>query len=158
MVLKGVNCAYRADLLGLPTNLRGAGAQVHFEVAVGLNLLRHGHLRYDPAITVIHRPGDRFDDDRRSAPSPKATSDTAYNATFAMTARSRHHGLLRGVRTIVIGDRSSPGILRGLLGVVQRDREVLLKVRPSIAGTVAALRAVLSGQTVTFAYRETRSS
>jgi len=158
MVLKGVNSAYRADLLGLPTNLRGSGAQVHFEVAVGLNLLHQGRLRYDPAITVIHRPGTRLDEDARTAPSPRATADTAYNATFAMTARSRHHALVRGLRTVLIGDRTSPGILRSVVALVRRDHVVIAKVRPSLTGTVSAIWAVLRGETVTFAYRASSSS
>jgi len=158
MVLKGVNCAYRADLLGLPTNLHGSGAQVHFEVAVGLNLLVHGRLRYDPAITVLHRPGARRDDDTRTAPSAQATADTAYNATFVMTARSRHHALLRGLRTVLVGDRTSPGLLRGLVALMRRDHALVAKIRPSLRGTFGAIRAILGGARVTFAYRATRSS
>jgi glycosyltransferase involved in cell wall biosynthesis len=153
-VLKGVNAAYRADLLGLPTNLRGRGAEVHFEVAVGLHLAQQGILTYDPSICVVHRPGHRADADGRVLQSPEATANTAYNATFAMSARSRFFALVRAVRTLLVGDRTSPGVLRGLLALARGDRTTAAKWWPATKGTAAALVAVLSGQRVTFAYRD----
>src|SRR5687767_12412282 len=67
-LLKGVNCAYRADLLratGFDPRLRGAGAQLHWEMGVGLPLRRAGwRLRYDPAIAVEHHVEVRASDDQ----------------------------------------------------------------------------------------------
>lgn len=153
-VLKGVNAAYRADLLGLPTNLRGDGAQVHFEVAVGLAMATHGDLRYDPAITVLHRPSDRAGEDQRRAPSASAICDVAYNATFAMTAAGVIPAVRRAVRTLLVGDRSCPGLLRGTLAVLVRDHETAHRFGPSMAGTASALADTCRGRRVAFAYRD----
>ena len=69
-VLKGANMSYRRQRhqgIGFDERLRGAGAQVHFEVALGLAVKRAGwRLIYDPAVAVDHYPAQRFDDDERA--------------------------------------------------------------------------------------------
>ena len=42
MVLKAAGMAFRRHALALPTGLRGAGAQPHFEVAMSLSAIRRG--------------------------------------------------------------------------------------------------------------------
>ena len=57
-VLKGVNCMYRRAAIAIPSNLRGSGAQVHNEVAIGLRAKSNGwKILYDPEIIVDHYPG-----------------------------------------------------------------------------------------------------
>jgi glycosyltransferase involved in cell wall biosynthesis len=68
-VLKGVNCSYRRILLKkirFDERLRGSGAQVHWELSLGLQCKEAGwKLIYDPAIAVDHYLGKRFDEDQR---------------------------------------------------------------------------------------------
>jgi GT2 family glycosyltransferase len=87
-LLKGVNCAYRADLLravGFDPRLRGAGAQLHWELGVGLPLRRAGwRLRYDPAIAVEHHVEVRASEDQlhRGAFAADALVDAVHNETL----------------------------------------------------------------------------
>jgi glycosyltransferase involved in cell wall biosynthesis len=68
-VLKGVNSSYRHILLKeirFDERLRGTGAQVHWELSLGLQCKEAGwKLIYDPAIAVDHYLGKRFDEDQR---------------------------------------------------------------------------------------------
>ncbi len=150
-VLKGANCAYRREVLRLPQGLRGSGAQVHFEVAVGMRLARMGSLVYDPAIIVDHRPADRFDDDRRGEPTPGATAAAAYNLEVAVGVRSRWSALRRALYVAVLGDRSCPGVLRALAALLdRRDAHTTARLLPSLRGTTQGLWAVLRGRGVSF--------
>jgi hypothetical protein len=115
-VLKGVNCAYRVGALakrGFDRRLKGTGAQVHFELSAGLDLIRDGWtLVYDPAILVDHYPAQRHDYDQRGAFNARAVSDEVHNETLALL---RHLPPLRRIAFIVwfltCGTRRSPGIL-----------------------------------------------
>lgn len=68
-VLKGANMAFRRTALAglrLDERLRGSGAQMHWELALGLAVKRAGwRLIYDPAVAVDHYPAERFDEDQR---------------------------------------------------------------------------------------------
>ena len=151
-MLKGVNCAYQASLLGIPKGLRGTGAQVHFEVAIGLDLARFGTLRYDPMITVTHEPRDRVGIDQRQAPSARAVSDVAANAVLAMTASGPGLAFRRALFSLCIGDASCPGVLRALVGL--RDRDIRARVLPAMRGTLQAVWAVASGYRLEFIRRD----
>ena len=115
-VLKGVNCAYRTELLrqvGFEVDLRGTGAQVHFETALGLRLLRSGfRLVYDPAIRVDHYPAKRHDYDQRNSFSHRALSDEVHNETLAIL---RHVGISRRAVYVIwcalCGTRAYPGLV-----------------------------------------------
>ncbi|MEI6700454.1 MAG: glycosyltransferase family A protein, partial [Actinomycetota bacterium] len=151
-MLKGVNCAYRATLLGIPHGLRGTGAQVHFEVAIGLDLSRFGALRYDPSITVTHEPGERVGADGRRTPTPRAVSDVAANAVFAMTASGLGLALRRALFSLLIGDASCPGIVRAIVGL--RDADIRSRVLPAMRGTIQAAWAVAFGYRIAFIRRD----
>jgi len=66
-ILKGVNCAFRGRLLravGFDARLRGAGAQLYWELGVCLPLRRAGwRLIYDPQVAVDHDIAPRHDAD-----------------------------------------------------------------------------------------------
>ena len=139
--LKGVNAAYRRRALGLPRGLRGAGAQAHFEVAVGRYAREQGYrLVYDPAICVEHHPAARQGGEQRGAPSPRAVSDAAYNLVVSIGGRT---GLRRVAYAAVVGDRGAPGLVRALLAAVRGDRETARRLVPSVRGTLAGGWALL---------------
>jgi cellulose synthase/poly-beta-1,6-N-acetylglucosamine synthase-like glycosyltransferase len=87
-VLKGANMSYRRSAIkgiGFDTHVRGAGAQVHFEVALGLAVKRAGwRLIYDPEVAVDHYPAERFQDEQRGQPSLAGLQNAVHNETYAL--------------------------------------------------------------------------
>src|SRR5207247_4293568 len=66
-VLKGASMSLRRELWQLDRDLRGEGAQVHWEVGVCLRARQEGwRLVYDPAAEVDHYPGPTYHEDYRS--------------------------------------------------------------------------------------------
>ena len=115
-VLKGVNCAYRTALLrqvGFDRRLKGAGAQVHFELGIGLELIERGwSLVYDPAILVDHFPAPRQDYDKRNSFNARAVSDAVHNETVLLLQHlpaPRRAALM--VWSLVCGTRAAPGLV-----------------------------------------------
>lgn len=120
-VLKGVNCAYRRDVLeqlGFDHRLRGGGAQVHWELALGLAVLRGGwRLVYDPAIMVDHDEAPRLDGQRLGDPHPakSAVADAAYNEALLLTEHlTGPRKLAYLVWSSVVGHRASPGLVQAV--------------------------------------------
>jgi len=149
-MLKGVNCAYDATFLGIPSGLYGEGAQAHFEIAIGLDLAKVGSLLYDPRVTVRHAPGTRRDGDQRVLPSRRSIADVASNAVLACSVRSWSFALRRTLYSIVVGDASCPGVLRVISSLTQAD--LRRRFIPSVYGSLRGLvRASLGG--VTFVRR-----
>lgn len=146
-VLKGVNMSFRREALALPRELRGMGAQVHFEIATSLWAKARGwRLVYDPAAVVDHYPGPRFDNDRRGRPDREATRNEAYNLVWATLS---FRPAIRWRRTgfgLLVGDRATPGAARAAVALLQGDVAVARRVGPSIAGQLGALAAGLRGQ------------
>ncbi len=120
-VLKGVNCAYRRDVIeqqGFDHRLRGSGAQVHWELALGLAIIRRGRLLlYDPAILVDHEEAPRLNGRRLGAfdVEEEAVADAAYNEALLLT--EHFSGLRRLVYLVwssVVGHRASPGLVQAV--------------------------------------------
>ncbi len=121
MVLKGVNCAYRRDVLeqlGFDHRLRGDGAQVHWELALGLAIVRRGwRLLYDPAIVVDHDEAPRLSGQRLAPLDVEATSvaDAAFNEALILTEHlSGPRKLAYLVWSSVVGHRDSPGLVQAV--------------------------------------------
>lgn len=121
VVLKGVNCCYRREVLesvGFDHRLRGSGAQVYWELALGLALSRRGwRLIYDPAIIVDHDEAPRFDGQRLAAleAEDRSVADAAYNEALILIEH------LSGLRRLaylmwssVVGHRASPGLVQAM--------------------------------------------
>ena len=116
-LLKGANCAYRAaalKLVGFDSRLRGQGAQVHWELMLGLNLLRRGwRLVYDPAIGVDHFPSVRHGKDQRGQFQTDTHYDIIYNETISL---SEYLPPLRRAAFLLwatlVGTRFAPGLLQ----------------------------------------------
>jgi GT2 family glycosyltransferase len=117
VVLKGVNSAYRAALLkpiGFDTRLAGAGAQVHWELSLGLALRRAGwKLVFDPAVAVDHFPAARFDEDQRRVFNRVAQQNAVANETLILVEHFR--GMQRVAFlswALLIGTKASPGLVQ----------------------------------------------
>jgi GT2 family glycosyltransferase len=138
IALKGVNAAYRRELLALPQDLRGTGAQAHFEIAVGTRLRAHGYrLVYDAALQVRHHPAPRQGDDQRSRPHQRAVFDSAFNLERSIP---QSHSTRRAIYVVLVGDANTPGLLRALLALLRGERGIVSRLVPSWGGTVAAWR------------------
>ena len=116
-VLKGVNMSFRRDAIGsvrFDERLRGAGAQVHNELAFCLAIRAKGwRLIYDPEVAVDHFPAQRFDEDQRSTKSLLATRNAAFNQTLALLLYLRP--LTKAVFWLwafAVGTRDLPGIVQ----------------------------------------------
>ncbi|MFP3557178.1 glycosyltransferase [Paraburkholderia sp. SIMBA_049] len=139
-VLKGANMSYRRDAIRnirFDTRLRGSGAQVHNDMAFSMSVKSAGwKLIYDPQVAVDHFPAERFDEDRRDAPSMVAVCNAAYN--LHLTLRDHLSPLHRGVAWwwyALIGTRVYPGVAHVLLALLSNERQA----------KVARWRAVRTG-------------
>ena len=141
MVLKAVGVAFRRDALALPHDLRGQGAQVHFEVGMSLSAHRRGwRLVYDPGALVDHEVAPRFDADARNRPRPVAVRDAAHNLVRCLLTEMPELFWRRAVYGLAVGDRDVPGAGRALVAALRGEGAVLRRFAPSIKGQVAALR------------------
>jgi glycosyltransferase involved in cell wall biosynthesis len=143
-VLKGVNMAFRAEALALPAAglLRGDGAQVDFELLTcGWARQQGWRLIYDPAILVDHDGAPRHGTDQRAQPTPEAVIDAAYNSIVATMAVGCGRPLRRIAYALVVGSRDRPGVVRGLVALARGEGDVMERVRPTLSGRVAAIRA-----------------
>jgi GT2 family glycosyltransferase len=152
-VLKGVNCMYRRIAVAIPRNLRGSGAQVHNEVAIGLRAKSNRwKLLYDPKIIVDHYPGQRFDVDARSGPAKVATCDAAYNLTLSIGSQGFAPALRRVVYSLLIGDGALPGLGRTIISLLAGSERPLVieRLGPALRGNALAGLELARGLGVTF--------
>lgn len=141
-VLKGVNMAFRAEALALPTSglLRGSGAQVDFEVITCAWTSERGwRIVYDPAVQVDHEIAVRHGSDQRQRPSPSAVFDAAFNSVVAASAMGGTAVLRHAGYGVVVGTSDRPGVVRAAVAVPRGEREVLRRAAPALAGRVTAL-------------------
>lgn len=123
-ILKGVNMAWRrtaVDGLRFDGRLRGAGAQVHNDLAFSLAVRRRGwRLLYDPALCVDHYPAPRADADQRAIFNAESYYNASYNLHFVLGEHLRASGVpaarraLAGAYQVLAGSRNYPGLLRAL--------------------------------------------
>lgn len=120
-VLKGVNCAYRAPLLravGFDARLRGAGAQVHWELGVCLPLRRAGwRLVYDPRVVVAHHVEPRHGSDQfhRGGFDAASLTDAVHNETLLVAEHlSAPTRVAFRVWAALAGTVDAPGLLNAL--------------------------------------------
>jgi cellulose synthase/poly-beta-1,6-N-acetylglucosamine synthase-like glycosyltransferase len=148
-VLKGVNCAYRVEALravGFGEGLKGAGAQPHFELSIGLDLVKIGWtLIYDADILVDHYPGRRHDDDQRGVFGPQALSKEVHNETLVLL---RHLSPLRrgafAIWFLLCGTRSYPGLLCWLVEAAHRKPHISRRFLASLRGRALGVASWIS--------------
>lgn len=145
-ILKGVNMAYRREALAIPRGYAGSSTQAHSEVAMGLWARSRGwQLVYDPSLTVRHHEAPRLAVTSRERWSRDASSEAAYNLVVGLLAVRPELFWRRALYGLVVGDRGTPGIARAAWSMIQRRPHEARAVRHSVAGQVAALRAVRRG-------------
>lgn len=152
-ILKGANCAYRAGPLkeiGFATRLRGDGAQVHWELALGLAMRRAGwKLVYDPAIALDHFIAQRFDDDanHRGFFSASGLSNSVYNETLILLAflpPLRRAAFL--IWALLIGTWGEPGPLQVPRLLARRDKNVWQRLSAASRGRLEAIKETAFGR------------
>ena len=119
-VLKGVNSSYRRTAIediGFDERLKGAGAQVHWELSLCLQLRRSGwRLIYDPEIAVDHYLGQRFDEDQRVFKfNTQALTNAVHNETLILLEHfNSAQRIVYIVWAILVGTRQAFGIVQWL--------------------------------------------
>jgi glycosyltransferase involved in cell wall biosynthesis len=116
-VLKGVNMSFRRSAienLCFDRRMRGAGAQVHFELAFTLSLRRGGwKMIYDPKVAVNHYPAQRFDEDQRNLFNQVALMNEVHNETLALLEYLTPTRRIAFIAwAIIIGTGKKPGFLQ----------------------------------------------
>jgi GT2 family glycosyltransferase len=140
-VLRGSNCLYRGAFLrgvGLDETLRGKGAQVHWEVALGLQARRQGkRLFYDPEIGVLHHVAPRlnYDQIHRGRISYDATVDIAFNETIVILKyASGVFWLTALVWQLAVGSSLCPGVASLIRSALRGEPVSLLRIRATLKG------------------------
>lgn len=145
-VLKGVNCSFRAPLLravGFDKRLRGAGAQLYWELGVCLPMRRAGwRLLYDPSVGVDHDVAPRLDADHlhRGVFAEPPLVDAVHNETVALLEGRR--GAARACYLLwafLIGTGEAPGPLQCARRLLQGDRLAMRRWRAAVAGRLAGM-------------------
>jgi GT2 family glycosyltransferase len=151
-ILKGCNVAMRSHLLkrfGFEQELRGKGAQVHWELALFLDTANAGwKIVYDPTIQVTHHIAPRLDDDQnhRGILSTDGLYDMAYNEHFVTASRAGVIALgMHIFWTLAVGTNSLPGLLnylriRLLKGDAQALPRFLISIKGLLLGSMAGLK------------------
>jgi hypothetical protein len=146
-VLAVGSSAYRRVALqhiGFDRRMWGTGAQVHWELSLGLQLKRAGwRLIYDPAVSVDHYLGTRFDEDQRYTVNfnAKAMTDAVHNETLALLEfLPPVQRVLFVVWATVIGTRAAPGLVQWLRFLPREGRLSGNKLHAALNGRVAGWR------------------
>lgn len=150
-VLRGSNCLFKGDFLrhcGFESGLRGKGAQVNWELALGLQAMKQGmRMVFDPAVQVIHNVAPRHDGDtvHRGIFNFEGTSDIAYNETFVVLKHGS--GLVRWTLPLwqtCIGSHVCPGMARGVDFVLRPRTKPLQRFAATFSGRTKAFLKCLS--------------
>jgi cellulose synthase/poly-beta-1,6-N-acetylglucosamine synthase-like glycosyltransferase len=150
-LLKGANMSYLRDAIRnirFDGRLRGAGAQVHNDMAFSMSVKNAGwKLVYDPRVAVDHFPAERFDDDRRDAQTMTAVRNAAYNLHLIL--RDHLPPVHREVAWwwyALVGTRVYPGAVHALLALTSKQgRTQLARWRAVRTGAREARRAFAQG-------------
>ncbi|CAB3768478.1 glycosyltransferase family 2 protein [Paraburkholderia solisilvae] len=147
-VLKGANMSYRraaVRTIRFDTRLRGAGAQVHNDMAFSMSVKKAGwKLVYDPRVAVDHFPAERHDDDRRDAQTMTAIRNAAYNLHLIL--RAQLPPLRRETAWwwyTLVGTRVYPGAVHAVLALLARRQTQWLRWKAVRTGAREARRALL---------------
>ncbi len=147
-IVKGADMAVRRQALGgkrLDTDLRGTGAEHHWEIDLSLAIGARGWtLLYDPAVEVLHHEAERFGGQREDQMTAAERFDAVHNQTLALLRN------LRGGRRFVasaygffFGTRADPGPVLALELLLRGGAprvEVSKRLRTASRARCAALR------------------
>lgn len=145
-ILKGVNCAFRGRLLravGFDRRLRGAGAQMYWELGVCLPLRRAGwRLIYDPQVAVDHDVAPRHDADtlHRGVFADAPLRDAVHNETVELL--EGRGPMVRAVImswALLVGSVEGPGLVQCARRLVQGDAVAIRAWRAAFGGRLAGM-------------------
>jgi GT2 family glycosyltransferase len=146
-LLKGCNLAVRGDLLreiGLETKLLGQGAQLHWELALCLDIKGKGYsVAYDPALQIIHHIAPRFDDDQihRGKFSRQGLYDMVYNEHFVIHSRLRDsRRFFHLLWSFMIGTLVAPGLIQFVRGMLKGQKFMGQKLKITLRATSDAIK------------------
>ncbi len=146
-ILRGSNILFRAAFLkkiGFERRLAGSGAQVSWEIAIGLSAKNQKKkMIYDPTFTVTHHVAPRHDDDNihRGGFNRRATQDIAYNEAIVFLLHAR--GLSKVAPLIwqfCIGSPPCPGIFRIIIELPNPSPKFFSMLLISFVGRVRAVQ------------------
>ena len=149
-VLRGSNCLFKGDFLrrcGFERQLRGQGAQVNWELALGLQArAEKQRMIFDPTVQVIHNVAPRHDGDtvHRGIFNFTGTSDIAFNETLVAIKHGR--GLVRwtiSLWLICVGSHVCPGVVRAVDFLLRPQSQPRQRFAATLAGRIAAIRHCL---------------
>ncbi|CAN5334547.1 glycosyltransferase [soil metagenome] len=150
-LVKGCNAAVRGPLLreiGFARHLRGQGAQVHWELALCLDVANRGFaVTYDPALQVIHHIAPRHDDDQihRGKFSAEGLKDMIWNEHHVVVSRA---GWLRSQAhlawSMLVGSLTAPGLVQYLRLVLKKDPHRKERLATTFRAALAARRQRIS--------------
>jgi cellulose synthase/poly-beta-1,6-N-acetylglucosamine synthase-like glycosyltransferase len=140
-VLKGANMSVRRAAIQsvrFDKRLRGTGAQVHNELAFSLAVKRAGwKLIYDPAVAVDHYLAPRFGEEQRDR---YEWTNAAYNETLSLLEHvTPMRRLVFIIWAVLVGTRSSPGLLQWLRFLPREGRLAGKYLRAALTGRIQAL-------------------
>jgi hypothetical protein len=140
-ILKGVNCAFRSELLravGFDARLRGAGAQMHWELGVCLPLRRAGwRLIYDPQVAVDHDLAPRHDADtiHRGVFAEAPLRDAVHNQTVGLfEGRGAVWRVMFLSWVLLIGTMEGPGLVQCVRRMLHGDAMAVQAWRAACLG------------------------
>lgn len=147
--LKGANMSYRRSLLdGFDEHLAGDGPQVCNDMQVSLRVHARGwRVIWDPDVVVDHCPAQRFSDDERGSPAPRAVVNAIHNQTYILLS------LLTGWRKVtaflyglMVGTRRVPGIIMLPVAIVSEQpmRHSMLSFEANVRGRLRGLATFLA--------------
>lgn len=142
-LVKGCNAAVRGPLLreiGFAQDLRGRGAQVHWELALCLDVANRGFaVGYDPSLQVVHHIAPRHDNDliHRGHFSAEGLYDMVWNEHRVVASRAgKRRSTAHLAWSVLAGSLTAPGFLQYLRLCAQRDPHRTEK----LATTLRAIR------------------
>jgi glycosyltransferase involved in cell wall biosynthesis len=150
-VLRGSNCLFKGGFLracGFESGLRGRGAQVNWELALGLQAKAQNlKMIFDPTVRIIHNVAPRHDGDtvHRGIFNFEGTSDIAYNETFV--ALKHGTGLVRWTIPLwqaLIGSHVCPGLARAVDFILRPGSKPRQRFAATLTGRLGAFKACLS--------------
>ena len=151
-ILKGANMSYRKAAIAnrrFDTRLLGSGAEVHNDRAFSLSVKKAGwKLIYDPAVSIDHHHGKRFDEDQRGQFNKIAWFNEVHNNTMVMfdylpPARK----VVYFFWSILIGTRKGFGIVQLLRFLPKEGMLALEKWLISLQARVAGYKTLFLSAT-----------
>lgn len=146
-VLKGCNMSFRRAALGdapFDQRLEGTGAQLHNDLALCLELRRHGwKLLYDPLVAVEHYPAERPDGERDAGTGATLAEGVSNETVAVLGYFGPLRRLLFSAWALLIGTGYAPGLAQAIRLILRRERSVWRRLLSAQTGRLHGWLAFL---------------